>query len=152
MTHLIDLGLTQLNFGPLTFIEGASKGPSFCSNLLLTFRSDTFEVECLLTGCAKHPFHTVNTVCKYSVTISQKLVFQANLILGLFITYEALPTKAITSIGMVIGVQFNWFTCHSKTIIKRVNVQAMGHQSFDSLISQCLQGVWGNLSHTIQFR
>ena len=75
------------------------------------------------------------------------------MILGLFITYVALPAKVGTVIAMVIRVQFNWFTCHSKITNKPVEAGHLSSGStFQSLISGHPQGIWGNLSHTIQFR
>ena len=102
----------------------------------------------LFAGCAKHPFAAVNAISENDIVISQKLVLNADLILSLFSTYVALPAKACTSIGMVIRVQFNWFTCHSKITNKPVEAGS----PFQSQISGCPEGVWGNLSHTIQLR
>ena len=127
MTRGVDLlGLTHLTFGTLTFIERASKGPSFDLYLLFTVRSDTFKVVWLLTAGVKDLFQAVNAVSENNIVVSQKLLFDANLVLGLFIAYEALPTKGIRGICMQIGVQFNCFTCHSKITNNRVTFQ-VGH-------------------------
>ena len=154
VTQLVDLvRLTPLKFGTLTFIECTGKRPSTGFDVLLTFRSNTFEMVCLLAGGTKDPFAPINTISENDKAISQKLVLNANLILSLFITYVALPAKAGTSIAMVIRVQFNWFTCHSKITNKPVEAGHFSSRStFQSQISWCTQGVWGNLSHTIQFR
>ena len=154
VTQLVDLvRLTHLKFGALTFIECTGKRPSTCFDVLFTFISNTLEMVCLLAGGTKYPFAPVNTISENDKVISQKLVLNADLILSLFITYVALPAKAGTSIAMVIRVQFNWFTCHSKITNKPVEV---GHFSsgstFQSQISGHPQRVWGKLSHTIQFR
>ena len=154
VTWLVDLvRLTRLTFGALTFIERTSKRPSCGFDVLFTYRSNTLEMIWLFAGCAKHPFAAVNAISENNIVISQKLFLKADLILNLFSTYVALPAKACTSIGMVIRVQFNWFTCHSKITNKPVEA---GHFSsgttFQSQISGCSEEVWGNLSHTIQFR
>ena len=104
-------------------------------------------------GGAKHTFAAINAISENGIVISQKLCLNADLILSLFITYRALPANACTSIGMVIRVQFNWFTCHSKITNKPVEASHFSSRStFQSLISGCPEGVWRNLSHTIQFR
>ena len=121
VTQLVDLvRLTHLTFGALTFIERTGKRPSSGFDVLFTFRSNTSEMTWLFAGSAKHPFAAVNAISENDIVISQKLVLNADLILSLFSTYVALPAKACTSIGMVIRVQFNWFTCHSKITNKPV--------------------------------
>ena len=154
VTRLVDLvRLTRLKFGTLTFIECTGKRPSTGFDVLFTFISNTLEMVCLLAGGTKHPFAPVNTISENYKVISQKLLLNADLILSLFITYVALPAKAGTSIAMVIRVQFNWITCHSKITNKPVEVAHLSSGStFQSPISGHPQGVWGNLSHTIQFR
>ena len=154
VTWLVDLvRLTRLKFGTLTFIEFTGKSPSTGFDVLFTFISNTLEMVCLLAGGTKHPFAPVNTISENDKVISQKLLLNVDLILSLFITYVALPTKAGTSIAMVIRVQFNWFTCHSKITNKPVEAGHLSSGStFQSPISGHPQGVWGNLSHTIQFR
>ena len=121
-------GVTRLNSFSFALIKSASERPSFGMNLLFSFRGNTNKMICLFAGGTEHPFRTVMIVCKNNVAISQKLLLKAKLVHSLFITYEALPAKAVTSIGMLIGIQFNWFTCHSKTTNKRVKRQA-GHPS-----------------------
>ena len=162
MTHLVTqlvaqlvdiVRLTRLKFGTLTFIECTGKRASTGFDVLFTIRSNTFQMVCLLTGGTKDPFAPVNTISENNKAISQKLVLNADLILSLFITYVALPAKAGTSIAMVIRVQFNWFTCHSKITNKPVEAGHFSSEStFQSPISGCPQGGWGNLSHTIQLR
>ena len=154
MTRLVDLvRLTHLKFGTLTFIECTGKRPSTGFDVLFTFIISTLEMVCLLAGGTKHPFASINTISENDKVISQKLILNADLILSLFITYVALPAKAGTSIAMVITIQFNWFTCHSKITNKPVEVGHVSSRStFQSPISGHQQGVWGNLSYTIQFR
>ena len=154
VTQLVDLvRLTRLKFGTLTFIECTGKRPSTGFDVLFTFISNTLEMVCLLAGGTKHPFAPANTISENDKVISQKLLLNADLILSLFITYVALPAKAGTSIAIVIRVQFNWFTCHSKITNKPVEAGHLSRGStFQSPISGHPQGVWGNLSHTIQFR
>ena len=154
MTRLVDLvRLTCLKFRTLIFIECTGKRPSTGFDVLFTFISTTLEMLCLLAGCTKDPFAPVNTISENDKVISQKLLLNANLILSLFITYVALPAKAGTNISMVIRVQFNWFTCHSKITNKPVEAGHLSSRStFQSPISGHPQGVWGNFSHTIQFR
>ena len=84
-------------------------------------------------------------ISKSNIAISHKLVFDANLVLGLFIAYEALPTKAIPGMIMQILVQV---TCYSKITNNGVKHQA-GHHSTTDFSGNT--GSLGNLSHTMQF-
>ena len=82
--------------------------------------SNTFKVERLSAGCTKYPFGKIKTVCKDNIAISQKLLFNSNLVHGLFIAYKALPPKALRGISMQIGVQITW---HSKTTFEAGQVK-----------------------------